>query len=125
MLVMKNISEISKCKRIAVFILSLMISLMGVFSSEGLPIENYEDHVTSKSEQELPDSHRSDSETSPTIKRTAIPSSAHLTVIYQPLLLMNITYDEDDTGKIEGEQNVQHDEFFKRLFKRVISPNAP
>lgn len=121
---MKNLSEISKCKRVTVFILSLLIGLTGTIS-EGFPIQNYEDQVTSKSDQETHDSRESDSENNLTIKRHAISTSAQLTVIYHPLLLMNITYDEDDTNEIEDEQNVQHDEFFRRLFKRVISPNAP
>ena len=122
---MKNLSEISKYKRVTVFILSLIIGITGAFSSEGLPIQNYEDQVTTKSDQELPDSQKRDSENNFTIKRQAISSSAQLTVIYQPLLLMNITYDKEDNGEIEDEQNVQHNEFFRRLIKRVISPNAP
>jgi hypothetical protein len=98
---------------------------MGTFSSEGLPIQDNGNQVTTNSDQENPDSHESDSEKSLSIEHHAISSSAHLTVIYQPLLLMNITYDEDDTGEIEDEQNTQQDEIFRRLFKRVISPNAP
>ena len=98
---------------------------MDTFSSEGLPIQDYEDQVTANSTQELPDSHERDSENSLIIEHHAISSLAHLTVIYQPLLLMNITYGEDDTGEIEDEQNTQQDEIFRRLFKRVISPNAP
>ena len=98
---------------------------MDTFTSEGLPNQDYEDQVTANSTQELPDSHESDSENSLNVEHHAISSSAHLTVIYQPLLLMNITYDEDDTGEIEDEQNTQQDEIFRRLFKRVISPNAP
>jgi len=122
---MKNLSEISKYKRGTVFILSLLIGITGTFSSERLPIQNYEDQITTQSDQELPDSQKRDSENSFTIKRQAISSSAQLTVIYQPLLLMNITYDKNDNGEIEDQQNEQHDEFFRRLFKRVISPNAP
>lgn len=102
-----------------------MIGITGAFSLEGLPIQNYEDQETTKSDQESPDSHESDSESILTFEHHAISSSAHLTVIYQPLLLMNITYDKDDNGEIEDEQNVQHNEFFRRLIKRVISPNAP
>ena len=122
---MKNLSEISKYKRVTVFILSLLISITGAFSSEGLPIQNHEGQITAKSDQELPDSNDRESENSFTIKHHAISSSAQLTVIYQPLLLMNISYDKDDNGEIEDDQNVQHNEFFRRLFKRVISPNAP
>jgi hypothetical protein len=98
---------------------------MGTFSSEGLPIQDYEDQVTTNSNQDLPDSHEKDGENNLAVEHHAISSSAHLTVTYQPLLLMNITYDEDDTGEIEDEQNTQQDEIFRRLFKRVISPNAP
>ena len=98
---------------------------MGTLSSEGLRIQDYDDAVGTTSDQELPDTQESDSENSLIVEHHAISSSAHLTVIYQPLLLRNITYDEDDTGKIEDEQNTQHDELFRRLFKRVISPNAP
>ena len=122
---MKNLSEISKYKRGTVFILSLLIGITSTFSSERLPIQNYEDQITTQSDQELPDSNERDSENSFTIKRQAISSSAQLTVIYLPLLLMNITYDKDDNGEIEDEQNVQHDEFFRRLCKKIISPNAP
>jgi len=122
---MKNLSEISNCRRLTVFILSLLIGITGAFSSEGFPIQNHDEQVTVKPDQELPDSNERDSENSFTIKRQAISSSAQLTVIYQPLLLMNITYDKNDNGEIEDEQNVQHDEFFKRLFKTVLSPNAP
>ena len=122
---MKNLSEISKYKRVTVFILSLLIGITGAFSSEVIPIKNHEDQITTKSDQELPDSPERDNENSFTIKRQAISFSVQLTIIYQPLLLMNIIYDKNDNGKIENAQNEQHDEFFRRLFKRVISPNAP